>query len=290
MSTKNPPKIPQKFLCETCDYSTGSNKDFKKHLLTAKHNLSTKSTQKSPKIPTAYFCNCGKNYKERSGLWRHKKKCKEASENSQISEERKIDANLVRELIEQNKDLQNQIIEMASHKHDNVTINNTQNNNFNVNMFLNVQCKDAINFTDFIERIEVSHDDLENNAQLGFVNGISKILLDNLQRLTLYERPIHCTDVKRETMYIKDDNQWQKDVTDKINSAIQGVSQKSIITLMDWKKNNPDYQDIDSEFSNKCIVMQQQSIAGDKHNLYYSKVTHNIAKENVLKKDMIQKM
>ena len=78
---------------------------------------------------------------------------------------------------------------MASHKHDNVTINNTQNNNFNVNMFLNVQCKDAINFTDFIERIEVSHDDLENNAQLGFVNGISKILLDNLQRLTLYERP-----------------------------------------------------------------------------------------------------
>ena len=101
---------------------------------------------------------------------------------------------------------------MASHKHDNVTINNTQNNNFNVNMFLNVQCKDAINFTDFIERIEVSHDDLENNAQLGFVNGISKILLDNLQRLTLYERPIHCTDVKRETMYIKDDNQWQKDV------------------------------------------------------------------------------
>ena len=213
MSTKNPQKIPQNFLCESCDYSTGSNKDFKKHLLTAKHKLSTKSTQKSQKIPTAYYCNCGKNYKDRSGLWRHKKKCAETSENSQISEECKIDANLVRELIEQNKDLQNQIIEMASHKHENVTINN----NFNVNMFLNVQCKDAINFTDFIERIEISHDDLENNAQLGFVNGISKILLDNLQRLTLYERPIHCTDVKRETMYIKDDNQWQKDVRDKLN-------------------------------------------------------------------------
>ena len=191
---------------------------------------------------------------------------------------------MVRDLIKQNRDLQDQLITMANNKSENITINNTQNNKFNINLFLNEQCSNAINFTDFIDRIEVSQKDLEKNAELGFVNGISKILMDNLKQLTLYERPIHCTDVKRETMYIKDHDQWQKDEGEKITNAIQEVSRKSIRSLMDWKNDNPDYDGGESDFSNKCVAIQQQSLAGDKKEVYYQKVIHNLAKESSLTK------
>ena len=117
-------------------------------------------------------------------------------------------------------------------------------------MFLNEQCKDAINFSDFIDRIEISYDDLENNAQLGFVKGITKIFMDNLRQLTLYERPIHCTDMTQETLYIKDKDVWNNDECDKqLESAIQEVSRKSLTSLMDWKQKNPEYKNMDSDFS-----------------------------------------
>ena len=164
----------------------------------------------------------------------------------------------------------------------------TTNNNLNINMFLNDRCKNAINFSDFIDNIQISQHDLENNAQLGFVNGITKILMDNLKQLTLYERPIHCTDIKRETLYIKDSDKWEKEESDKkLEGGIQEVSRKSVGSLLKWKKENPEYENIDSEFSNKCIIMQQQSIAGNKKDLYYSKVIHNIARENSINSKQI---
>ena len=127
-------------------------------------------------------------------------------------------------------------------------------------MFLNNDCKDAINFSDFIDRIEVSRDDLENNAKLGFVEGISKIIMDNLFQLTLHERPIHCTDTKRDTLYIKNDDNWNKEkdvVKQMLDRSIQEISRKSVRSLMGWKADNDeDYKDINSEFSNKCIYMQ----------------------------------
>ena len=132
------------------------------------------------------------------------------------------------------------IIGKVGNTTNNITNNNQQNNQFNINMFLNETFKDAINFSDFIDRIEISHDDLENNAQLGFVNGMTKILMDNLKLLTLHERPIHCTDVKRETLYIKDHNVWDKEQSvEKLENAIQEVSRKSIKSLSQWKKSNP---------------------------------------------------
>ena len=161
--------------------------------------------------------------------------------------------------------------------------NNTNNNNFNINMFLNNDCKDAINFSDFIDRIEVSRDDLENNAKLGFVEGISKIIMDNLSQLTLHERPIHCTDTKRDTLYIKNDDTWNKEkdtVKKMLDKSIQEVSRKSVRSLMDWKADNDeDYKDINSEFSNKCIYMQMQSMAGDNRDKLklYPKVVKKVA-------------
>jgi hypothetical protein len=168
------------------------------------------------------------------------------------------------------------------------TINGNVNNNnqkFNINVFLNEQCKDAMNLSDFINKIEVSREDLENNAQLGFVGGISKIFLDNLRQLSINERPIHCTDLKRETMYIKDDDKWTKETGPaKLNTVIQRISQKSTRTLLDWKKVNPDYNDNDSEFSTRCIVIQRNSMAGQDRDTYYSKVIHAVAREVIVNK------
>ena len=245
-------------------------------------NMDNENAQNASTKTKNFHCKCGRSYLYSSGLSKHKSKC----EANNTVEESKIDASLVKELIQQNRELQNQLITMIDSKPDNIVINNQVNNpQLNINMFLNESCKNAINFTDFINGIEVSQEDLEHNAQLGFVNGISKIFMDNLKQLTLYERPIHCTDVKREVMYIKDNDQWNKDndaVKEKVNQGIQEVSRKSISSLMYWKNENPDYENIDSDFSNKCITIQQQSIAGSKKDIYYPKIIHKIAKESVI--------
>jgi hypothetical protein len=246
--------------------------------MTAKHQNRTILNEKMPKNAKPYICECGKEYKARNSLWYHKKKC--TGKNGKSTMIDKIDSTMVLELIQQNKELQNQIVSLSQSKQD-VQINSNNNtNNFNISVFLNEHCKDAINFSDFINNIQVSHEDLQNNAQLGFVGGISKIITDNLKQLTLHERPIHCTDAKRETMYIKDQDSWQKDkclIQQKLNSAIQEVSRKSVSSLMKWKQNNPDYADMDSDFSNLCLVMQQQSIAGMNREKFYPKVIHRIA-------------
>ena len=182
------------------------------------------------------------------------------------------------DLIKQNRELQQQLI-VSNQTINNNTINNNQK--FNINIFLNEQCKNAINFSDFIEKIQVSHDDLENNARLGFVQGMTKIITDNLNQLTLYQRPIHCTDVKRDKMYIRDENKWEREqekVKEKIYSGIREICCKSIGSLNNWKHENPDYENIDSDFSNKCLTMQKESFSMGHEN--YSKVTRNIAKES----------
>ena len=298
------PKIKKDFSCKDCDYFTCNYKDYKKHLLTRKHKSTVLSTGKiplSPKNPkeskNLFICeNCGKEYKERSGLWRHKKRCeivpeKELQPLTALPSKDEIDyKQLLLQAMDQLKkkdEIMEQMIHKVGHTTNNTTNNNTQNNHFNINVFLNEECKDAINFSDFIDRIEVSHDDLENNAQLGFVEGISKILMDNLNQLSISERPIHCTDVKRETMYIKDDNEWKKEKeenTRRINDAIQEVSRKSMISLMDWKRTNPDYKDGDSEFSTKCIAMQQQSMAIGQKDTLFPKVARRVARCSTIDK------
>lgn len=179
------------------------------------------------------------------------------------------------------------IVDLVPKLQTNIT-NNTQNNRFNTHMFLNEHCKDAINLSDFIGRIEVTHDDLENNARLRFVDGITKMLHDNLQQLTLNQRPIHCTDTEEETLYINDADKWHKEsVKYKINSATQDLSRKSVSTLLHWKKENPDYEDINSEIFNRCIKIQQNSMGGDRTKQYYYKITHTLAKDNLSNKQII---
>ena len=297
MTNKKAPKNAENFYCKSCDFITSKVSDYNRHLLTAKHKIRTNTNEKAPKSAKIHSCSCGKTYKHASSLWNHRKKCDFEEEDCEEKKERQIvteDIDYKSLLIKamdqlsvQQKTMNEMIDKVGT---TNNTMNNTTNNNFNINMFLNEKCKDAINFSDFIDKIEISHDDLENNAQLGFVNGITKILMDNLNQLTLYQRPIHCTDTKRETLYIKDQDTWEKEQSNsKLSNAIQEVSRKSVGSLMQWKQTNPDYENIDSAFSNKCITIQKQSIAGQNSDALYPKIIHNLAKENVINKTTAMK-
>lgn len=291
---------PKIFDCSFCNFKCSKQSDWNRHINTKKHiaNANTCIDQ-----TVKYTCEgCKKEYKNYNSFYAHKKKCiVVAKPLEEKTEKVEVNSSLMKQLMKENTELRNLLVvqneKLSEHsnmlneikeKQENVVINNTQNNRVNINMFLNEQCAGALNFTDFIDRIEVSQDDLENNAQLGFVEGISKILMDNLQQYSLYERPIHCTDLKREIMYIRDEDKWQKNEDEtKIHNAIQSVSRKSISSLLNWKENNPDYQDADSDFSNKCLVMQKHSAAGNNKNILYPKIVHNLATGNQLDKNLV---
>ena len=286
----------QKFECDQCDYKCSKKTEWAKHILTRKH---VSRTSLEPNKLPKYVCKlCNREYIARNSLWYHQKKCVGVKEtidgNKEIEKETKDIKNLTNIIVElvksnndlqrQSQDFQKQLLELCK---NGTNINNTTNNNqkFNINVFLNEQCKDAINFADFVKNIEVSREDIQNTGQLGFVNGISKIIMDNLKQLGVNERPIHCTDLKRETMYIKDEDKWNKEEDDtKLRNAIQTVSRKSVKTLIDWKQVNPDYEDGDSEFSQECLSMQRHSVAGDDREVYYPKVARLVAKEVIVDK------
>ena len=294
------PKQNKTFKCESCDYICCNKTNFDKHLSTRKHNNTDKYLQINE-----YSCDCGKIYKHRQSLSTHKKSCMPVTpineinvltnlvmelikNNSELQQQSNIFQKQTQELHKQSTDFHKQILDMYKNSNNAaITNNGTINNNqkFNINVFLTEQCKDAMNFSDFIKNITVSREDLENNAQLGFVNGVSKILIDHLNRMSVNERPIHCTDIKREIMYIKDDDKWTREEdSKKINKVIQEVTRKSMISLLDWKEENPDDKDRDSAFSERCIVIQQQSMAAYNRDTYFPKVAKLVAKEVMVDK------
>jgi len=290
MMTDENPKNDMRFNCETCSFVCCKKSNFNTHLQTVKHKRMTKDDEKMKKDAKAYICDCGKQYKYRQGLHVHKTKCTSKNETLDITAAANTNDLLIRDLIAQNNEMMAMLITQSKELQKcpttiNQTTNNNNNQRFNINVFLNETCKDAINFSDFVKNIQISYEDLENNAQLGFVNGISKIFLDNLKQLDVNERPIHCTDVKRETMYIKDENIWTKQTDDdKLQKAIQTVSYRSMGKLAEWKQENPDYKDADSEFSQRCLDIQRQTLAGSDRGVYYPKVIHALAREVVVDK------
>lgn len=293
------------FRCDKCDYVCSKHSLWKKHCNTNKHQRNLLDT-KFPNTAQNYTCaKCSKVYDKYSSYWAHAKKCSAVCEVSKLEQEEPADRdlhNIINKLLTDNQELRNFIIAQASDTKElinKVVSINTQpatvihgnvNNNqrFNINVFLNERCKDAINFTDFVNNIEVTREDLQNTGQLGFVNGISKIILDNLKQLSVTERPIHCTDIKRETLYIKDEDKWNKELDDKkMRSVIQEVSRKSVRSLLNWKEVNPDYKDGDSDFSIQCLSMQRNSVAGDDRDVYFPKVAKIVAREVMVEKSKI---
>ena len=253
------PKNPLFFSCEKCNFTCSNKKDYKRHLSTGKHKMITNDNEKTPK---PYLCECGKNYKHSSGLSRHKIICdfeEKEEENEEIKNEivenKENDLNykeVINTLINENKQLftlmekqQEQMGELIP-KIGNITnntnnTNNTINNNFNLNVFLNEDCKDALNISDFMSSLQVSFDDLISLGTTGFTESATKLLIKGLSELDITKRPIHCSDLKRETLYIKDNDVWEKESEnkDRVKKMIKCVQQSNFRAIPDWVKANP---------------------------------------------------
>lgn len=308
---------PHGFSCVPCGFYCIHESILLRHQQTEKHRINTTVDSSGNRIISRYQCKfCKSKFDVYNKYWYHQKKCetdkfkgleniKSLSDidpkllNDIITENKELRSfvlNQAKELQKQNVELQNKVIETTQLALSNSTTTNTQNitnnmngninnNRFNINVFLNEQCKNAMNLTDFIKSIEVSREDLENNAQLGFVKGITKIIIDNLKNIDLDTRPFHCCDFKRQTMYIRDDNKWEKDTDNvKMTGLIKEVSMKSIKTLSNWKNENPDYRNTSSDFSNMCVVITNNSLAGSERDTYYPKIIQSLAKETTIEK------
>lgn len=278
--------IKKEFVCKLCDYKCARSFLLNQHLGTQKHKKKEKQHLATQKYALEIFkCeNCDKEYKQRSGLWRHKKKCVNMKlhnikkENSELLDMVKIIANnfnsnneIKNELLEQLK-IQSDIIKDIIPKIGN---NINSNNKLNINVFLNEKCKNAVNMTDFIESLQIKLKDIDYTKNNGLINGISSLFINNLKQMETYERPIHCTDIKRETLYIKDNNNWEKDMNkDKINEIITELTTKHRKILNNWKDNNPEWEQDDTKKDEYLRLVK--SLMDDINN---DNIIKNIAKE-----------
>jgi hypothetical protein len=295
--------------------------------MTSKHLILTQTNEKEPKSSkTNYTCNCGKQYNHASSLWNHKQKCKfvnEQIEADTLSQEDiqlpTIPTNLIFELIKQNQefkqllidqnkivteqnkqlyekheeniDLQKQLLDVVK---DGKTINNTINSNsnnktFNLQFFLNETCKDAMNMKDFIKSLELSLPELEKMGEVGFAEGMSRVFVERLNSLDITKRPIHCSDVKREIIHIKDDNKWEKDNAnlDRLRKIIKQLTHKNILRVDDWKKANPGCTEYNSRKNEQYLRINMEAIGPvdeDEQKRDFGKIIRRVAENTAIDK------
>jgi hypothetical protein len=305
------PKLPMNFACETCDFFTCNKKDFDRHNKTTKHKINQNqpiSPNFTPKNPLA--CACGKIYKDKSGLWRHKKNCKieENDTNIQTEEPKDISINeidkeqLILMLIKQNSELiketsefknimmeqQNMMMEVIKNGTHNTTHTNSHNKSFNLQFFLNETCKNAMNINEFVDSLQLQMSDLENVGEVGYIEGISSIIIKKLNTMDITERPIHCTDKKRETMYIKDENKWEKEDEKhlKMHKMVRKVANKNINLISEFQKLHPEWKKCSSKYADQHnkIVIESMGGKGDNDYEKEEKIIKKIAKEVFVEK------
>lgn len=311
-------KKKQLYECISCCLKTSNKTDFERHVLTPKHKknvfgnpLEIKNRKKTQILVSQniYSCECGKIYKTNSGLWKHKKLCKlfdksngqlipttmqsDVGINGQGKQVNLIDASILIDIIKQNQDFNKSMLEMYK-SHQPSIIHNTNSNNktFNLNFFLNEQCKDALNMTDFVNSIKLQLSDLETTGYLGYVDGISKILIQNLQKLDTYKRPIHCSDIKREILYIKDENKWCKETEEKykFQMAIKQVADKNIQQIPIWTQSNPEWNNPASKKNDmyfKIVSNAMSGISPEEQTNNVNKIVKNVTKEILICKDLV---
>jgi len=307
MTTKSP-KISKKFYCSICDYTTCKNSDYQKHLVTSKHINSYNDLQNndslSQKVAKKFICECGKGYKHRQGLSYHRKTCDSKPENITMSVEENSPVNnqysgdLILELLKQNQEFKELIIEQnkqmleMSKERSIITTNSnnvTQNNNFNLQVFLNETCKDALNLSDFLESLIVTLTDFENFAPLGYCGGITNILVNGLNKLDITKRPIHCSDLKREVIHVKNNDIWHKDQDkEQMIKAIKAIEHKNVKQMNLWGKANPEYKDPTSKKSDLYTKMIDNSLGEtdkEKAQKNYHKIIRTVAKEILVDKE-----
>jgi hypothetical protein len=290
---KNAEKNRNTFECEKCHFACSKQSNYNKHLLTEKHTKQVHGNKKMPKSADIIICECGKKYLHHSGLWRHKKICKYTTNNSK-DEDVTSYKNMINELIKTNSELQKQLVEICKNSNINntTTINNNSNNNnnnktFNLQFFLNEQCKDAMNISDFVNSFELQLDDLESVGNLGYVEGITKQFLDKLNGMDIYKRPMHCSDAKRETIYIKDENKWEKEERNnpKLRKAIKTVSFNNLKLVVKWSDTYPESKNNESRLNDKYVKLVKQTTGGNGEiSDNEDKIIRRIAKEIIIDK------
>ena len=293
------------FYCETCDFKCCKLSNWNTHLTTRKHKLSHKwitmdneSAGNNAEEKT-YACQCGKNYKYSSGLSKHKHKCSVSKSHTinevDISNDFNdiSDKDLIMMLIKENKELMKSMVDMSKNNQqincNNTILNTNSNNSFNLHFYLNETCKNAMNISDFVNNIKLSLNDLEYTGRQGYVAGISNIILNNLRSIETNERPIHCSDLKRETLYIKSDDIWEKDNEnkDKLTKAIKNIAFENIKKINEWKSKYPDCTNPDSRKNDIYLNIVSNSMCGltkEETSKNISKIITNIAKEVVIQK------
>jgi hypothetical protein len=310
MSTKSCEKVAENFCCLICDYNTCRKSSYDKHLLTSKHKNQQKSTESCEKVANnsnIFQCYCGKQYKDRSGLWRHKSKCeiKETISENNLNTNITTNSNdLIIMLIKQNSELikdnsefknivieqQNKIFEQQSmvmkvleNGTNNTTITtNSHNKAFNLNFFLNETCKDAMNIMDFVESIKLQLSDLERVGEKGYIEGISNIIIKNLKDLDVTQRPVHCTDKKRETIYVKDEDKWEKDDENKkMHKLVRKIQDKNFRMIQKFKEKYPNYYKASSKESDvyNNIIIESMGGKGDNDFEKEEKIIKRVSKE-----------
>jgi hypothetical protein len=257
---------PPPFRCENCDFNGKKPVDLRRHLATAKHI----NTTLLPKKRASFLCECGKNYSHRASLYNHKKKCVESAVPvtavpvpvTAVPDTMTL-SKLMLELVKSNSDLQKQMLEVCKNS-NNTIISNSHNKTFNLQFFLNEQCKDAMNIMEFVDSFNLQFADLEQVGEQGYVEGISNIIMKKLNEMEVCKRPIHCSDAKRETMYVKDNNVWGKEnaTCDKLRKAIKYISKKNSDLIPAWNVSNPLSNIFTSHVNDQYLQIVQQAMGG----------------------------
>jgi hypothetical protein len=307
MDDKKGAKGAEIFRCIFCDYNTSRKYHYDRHLLTAKHQTDDAEDKKGPNGPKTYFCHCGKTYKHRQGLWKHQKTCKnenndflQYNDNDNNNNEFKMLTTLVmdvvkqnQELTQQNNELTNKIVDICKNSNQtNILHSNINSNNktFNLNVFLNEECKDAMNITDFVDSVKLQLSDLESMGKLGYVEGIATIIVKQLKALDIHKRPVHCSDSKREVMYIKDENKWEKENDEKkhLRKVIKKIAHKNSKLLPQFKEKYPDCGRSDSKYSDQYnkLIIEAMGGLGDNDIEKEDKIIRKIAKEVTIDKSI----
>jgi len=305
MLTNKTDKNRKCYSCEICQFNTSDKKDYTRHCSTRKHSeLTISLTKKTEEPKSHHICShCGKEYTSRVGLWKHSKTCSVGkNDKSMISEDDILGSepikNYIMSLVAQNTELKNMFIQHNAELKEiktiiaeqpppqqitnihNKTTNNTQ---FNLNVFLQQTCKDALNMSDFIDSLDINTKSLERTGTHGYVHGISKIFIDGLRKLKIQDRPIHCTDLKREILYIKDNDKWTKDEENKqFKKALDTVVHRNMIQIVKWEEDNPETSNPESKNYDFYFELARQSMGGGDHDVTArnnDKILKAIAKE-----------
>jgi len=297
MEKKLPPKN-SKYECKYCDFYCNKNNEYQRHIVTKKHTrrvngnqMEIMETEKTPHLN----CMCGKQYLTNAGLWKHKKKCTTSSDTQNNNSNESTDKELIMLLIKDNSEFKNMMMEQQTIMMEVIkngthnTNTNSLNKTFNLQFFLNETCKNAMNIMEFVESIQLQLSDLEKVGEQGYVEGISNIIINNLKGLDVTQRPIHCTDKKREVLYVKDEDLWQKEdqQNHKIRSAVKKISDKNMKLIPNFQKIHPDCNKSTSKVADKYNTIIYESMGGKGDNIIEkeNKIITNISKQVIVEKE-----